>query len=138
MIEAPPVSEPSRSRTSVVPTCVATRKDGQPCGGAAVQGSDRCWRHSEQEQRTRERKASDSIPIVPLPDLVALDVSDAATLKRFRRGIMAHVARGTLGVQEARALLEVALSIHRDDHGNDQAQAFTTLATSIAAQLAPK
>lgn len=128
---------PVRTRPTSFRLCGATGKNGQPCRMAALKGESLCRHHSEREQRTKAQAAADSINVAPLPVLVALDVTDASVLKRFRRGIMAHVARGTLGVQEARALLEVALSIHRDDHGNDQAQAFTTLASSIAAQLQP-
>jgi hypothetical protein len=119
----------------VVPICVALRADGKPCGGAAVRGGDRCFRHSEQEQRTKAQAAADSIAVTPLAALVSLDVSDSRTLKRFRRGIMAHVGRGTLGVSEARALLEVALSIHDSDHKDDASASFTALARDIAEQL---
>ena len=122
-------------RVSVIPTCSGTSRDGTPCGQAAIRGTDKCKHHSEREQRSKAQAAADSITITPLPSLVALDVSDFALLKRFRRGIMAHVARGTLGVSEARALLEVALSIHESDHKDDQTKGFTDLASSIAKEL---
>jgi len=77
----------------------------------------------------------DSIHVSPLPDLVALDVTDDAMLKRFRRGLLAHVGRGTLGVQEARAMHELAQSIHDAAHKDDASQGFTDLATSIAKEL---
>ena len=131
------VSVPARARTSVVPTCSATRADGQPCGGAAIRGTELCRRHSPRAILTKAQAAAESIPVTPLPQLVALDVTDPATLKRFRKGIMAHVARGTLGVQEARALLDVALSIHESEHQVDSAKGFSDLARSIAEQLSP-
>lgn len=102
-----------------------------------MRGSDRCRLHSEKEARTRAQVAADSIHVPPLSSLVAYDVVDATQLKRFRRGIMAHVARGTLGVQEARALLDVALSIHESEHKDDASRGFTELAAEIAKTLAP-
>jgi len=136
MVEPEAVNGPQRpSRASVIPLCQGLTQAGLPCRQAAMRGSDRCRAHSKTELRTKAQVAADSINVSPLPDLVALDVSDVALLKRFRRGIMAHVARGTLGVSEARALLEVALSIHESDHKDDQSKGFTDLASSIAKEL---
>jgi hypothetical protein len=100
-----------------------------------MRGSDRCRHHSTLHKRAEERKATDSINVSPLPDLVALDVTDDAMLKRFRRGLLAHVGRGTLGVQEARAMHELAQSIHDAAHKDDASQGFTDLATSIAKEM---
>ena len=130
-----PISEPSRTRASVFVTCVAMRKDGQPCGGAAVQGSDRCWRHSDKELRSKELAQADSIKISPLSDLVTLDITDDRALAQFRQGLLAHVGRRTLGVQEARAMHELAVAMHKDAHSKDSESAFTELARSIAAGL---
>ena len=138
MAEPATVSVPPRARTSIIPTCVATRADGKPCQGACIRGTDHCRRHSAREKLGKAEAAAASITVSPLPVLVALDVTDDAQLRRFRRGIMAHVARGTLGVQEARALLDVALSIHESAHKDDHAQGFDSLATAIAEKLTPR
>jgi len=132
---APPMTSPQRQRASIVRTCAGTSENGNPCGQAAMRGSDRCRHHSEAHKRAEERKATDSIRVSPLPDLVSLDVTDDARLKEFRRGLLAHVGRGTLGVQEARAMHELAQSIHDAAHKDDQSKGFTDLASSIAKEL---
>jgi hypothetical protein len=96
-----------------------------------MRGSDRCKHHSEHEARTKAQAAADTIKVSPLPELVSLDVTDPLILKRFRKGIMAHVARQTLGVQEARALLDVALSIYESERRERPPTAMSTLTAAL-------
>ena len=133
---APAVNVPQpHQRASTFRLCVEELSPGVQCKCAALRGSDRCRHHSEVYKRVESRKVSDSIVVVPLPSLVSLDVTDDARLKEFRRGLLAHVGRGTLGVQEARAMHELAQSIHDAAHKDDQTKGFTDLASSIAKEL---
>jgi hypothetical protein len=98
---------------------------------AALKGEPMCRHHSEREARTRAQVQADSIHVPPLSQLVAYDVTDGSALKRFRKGIMAHVARQTLGVQEARALLDVALTIYESERKDQPSSALSTLTSAL-------
>jgi len=124
-----------RTRPTNFRLCAGASKTGEPCKMAALRGEDLCRHHSRKAQREREDTQASSIPVAPLSSLVSMDVTDDALLKRFRRGLLAHVGRGTLGVQEARAMHELAQSIHDAAHKDDQTKGFTDLASSIAKEL---
>ena len=56
----------------------------------------------------------ESIPVLPITSLIHLNVTLPEGMERFRRGLMAHVARGTLDGMQTKHLHELAVAI-RDD-----------------------
>lgn len=130
-----PSPDVKRSRPQSFKLCEHVLEDGRTCSAAATRGTNRCRHHSDLERKNREATAADSIRVVPLSDLVKLDVTDARNLATLRQGLLAHMARRSIDVLTARGMHELALAMHKDAHGHDEAKGFTELATSIAAQL---
>jgi hypothetical protein len=52
------------------PVCTSLRKDGSPCRGPSLPGSDRCWVHDpEQAERTAEARARGAVKAAKLRSL---------------------------------------------------------------------
>jgi hypothetical protein len=58
--------------------------------------------------------AEDGLIVPSLPRLVAMDVRDPSTMEVFRRGLMAHCAKGTLTERKVLTMHALAMAI-RDD-----------------------
>lgn len=94
--------------------CGATRVNGLPCKGAALRGKGLCRHHDAVELRRFKAADRESVSALTIPALIRLDVRKSDSLMQFRAGLMAHVARGTIGVREALAMHQLACAI-RDD-----------------------
>jgi hypothetical protein len=97
----------------------------------ALRGEELCRHHSIKANRDRQAAKADSITVSSLSSLVSLDVTDGDKLKQLRRGLLAHVGRGTLGVQEARAMHELAQAIHDSARADKPPTAMSTLTAAL-------
>jgi len=77
----------------------------------------------------------ESINVTPLPVLLSTDVTTDKGLDELREGLMAHVAKGTIDIQQAKGIHELALARHQSSHRDDQTKGFSDLASSIAKEL---
>lgn len=125
----------SRGRGQTIRTCAFILPNGNPCGQAARRGRALCRLHDPEAKKDAEAKAADSVEVMPLNELVSIDVEDSNQLRTLRRGLLAHVAKRTIDIVTARGMHELAMAMHKDAHSKDGESAFAELARSIAAGL---
>lgn len=116
--------------------CEETLKNGERCTQPARKGRALCRVHDPEMKKDAAAKAADSLEVMPLAELVAIDVEDSNSLRVMRRGLLAHLAKRTIDVMTARGMHELAMAMHKDAHSKDSEASFTSLARSIAAGLA--
>jgi len=129
-----PVVAPRRTaRSSVIRTCAGTRRDGQPCGQAALRGKDLCKEHIVRVEAPSEDRTQGQVSIPRISDLVRLDVSTEEGLLAFRQGLLAHVGSRALDPGAAKQMHEVAQAIYLDARSKKPSAGGMD---SLAAQLA--
>ena len=111
---AAPLPDPANGRSPWLRCCSGVRKDGQPCQAPALRGQDLCRYHSARLARDKSAAGIEHLNILPISTLIHLNVTIPESMERFRRGLMSHIARGTLDGVQVKHMHELAMAI-RDD-----------------------